>query len=803
MEIHKLVDSLTLEEKIALVSGSDQWHTKDVPRLSIPAIMMSDGPHGLRKQKMEWDHLGIGQSEPATCFPPAATSANSWDPELLYAMGQAIGEEARDQGVAVVLGPGVNIKRSPLCGRNFEYFSEDPYLTGRLAAAWVQGVQSQGVGTSVKHFAANNQEKWRMLNDSLVDERALREIYLAAFETVVQEAQPWTIMGAYNKVNGTYACENKTLLHSILRKEWGFQGAVISDWGAVNDPGLSVKAGLDLEMPASHGVSAAKIRADLETGRLTVPELNKAVRRVLELVNKAQAAPGKGECSYEEHHALARRIAAESAVLLKNQGGILPLQEGQQIAVLGRFAQEPRYQGAGSSLINPTRLDTVMEQLTEVGVEFSYAPGYQTETDQVDEQLLEAACRLAQKADVAVVFVGLTPQYESEGYDRSHLELPANHTALIQRVAEVNPNVVVVLSAGAPVSMPWLDQAAAVLHTYLGGQGGAGAAVDLLLGRANPGGKLAESYPLKLEDCPASEFFAYQRDQTEYRESIFVGYRYYDAAQKEVLFPFGYGLSYTKYDYDHLELSSTAIKDTDPLTVRCRIKNTGTRGGAEIVQLYVAKQGSPLFRAPQELKGFAKVHLAPGEEREVEFKLGQRSFSYYNVQLQDWHVESGTYEIRIGASSRDIRLAEAVYVESTSPQVPVHDYRQSASSYYRLHESGTRISRDDFQAVYGRPFPQTEPLERFHENSTLEDLGATRLGRIVLKYARKFLWKQTGAAHEADPTWLMTWAIVLEMPLRSITALSGGRVPEYMMKGLIAWSNGRRLRALRLWLLRK
>ncbi|HOK32790.1 MAG TPA: glycoside hydrolase family 3 C-terminal domain-containing protein [Limnochordia bacterium] len=801
MDIDKLLEELEVEEKIALVSGSDQWHTTPVPRLNLPAIMLSDGPHGLRKQELSGDNLGLGESVPATCFPPAATSANSWDPELLFAMGQAIGAEARQQGVSVVLGPGVNIKRSPLCGRNFEYFSEDPYLAGQLATAWIKGVQSQGVGACLKHFAANNQEKWRMLNDSLVDERALREIYLAAFEQAVREAQPWTVMGAYNKVNGTYACEHKRLLETILREEWGFQGAVISDWGAVNDPSLSLEAGLDLEMPASHGVSAAKIRQDLKSGRLSEAALDKAVRRVLELVAKAQEAQAgqvQYPCDYDGHHLVARRVAAQSAVLLKNKGGLLPLGRGQKVAVLGEFARQPRYQGAGSSQVNPTRLETVLEELEKTGARFDFAPGYSLEDDVVDERLLDEACRLARRADVAVIFAGLPPRYESEGYDRAHLDLPPNHNALIARVAEVNPNVVVVLSAGAPVAMPWLDQVPAVLHTYLGGQAGAGAVVDLLWGKVNPSGKLAESYPLKLEDHPAAQFFASNRWQTEYRESIFVGYRYYDAAQKEVLFPFGHGLSYTQFTYDHLQLSATRLQDTDRLVVRCKVKNTGERSGAEVVQLYVAKIGSPLPRPPQELKGFAKVYLDPGEEREVEFILDERAFAYHNVEAGAWHVEAGAYEIRIGASSRDIRLAERVQVESSRPDLPVPDYRSSAPAYYNLHRQ-MFIPREDFAAVYGRPIPAPQPPDRFDENSTLEDLGATGLGRMILKVARRAIWKEMGRPRETDPQWLMTWAIMLEMPLRSVAALSGGRIPIHYVRGLIAWANGERGRALRHW----
>lgn len=797
----RLIAKLTREEKIALVSGAGQWHTAAIPRLGIPSIQMCDGPHGLRIPAGKGDHLGIGESLPATCFPTAATTANSWDPDLLWAMGKAMGEEALEAGISVVLGPGINVKRSPLCGRNFEYFSEDPHLTGELAAAWIKGLQSVGIGASLKHFAANNQEKWRMLNDSLVDERALREIYLAAFEKAVREAQPWTVMAAYNKVNGTYACENATLLTDILRKEWGFQGAVISDWGAVNDPGLSIKAGLDLEMPASHGVSAAKLRKDLSTGRLTEAELNKAVRRVLDLVFKGEANKRRAECDLEAHHGLAREIAAQSAVLLKNEGGILPLKRGQKIAVLGQFAVQPRYQGAGSSLINPTKLETVVEELNREGIQFEYAPGYSLDSGEVDEELLAEACAQAEASEVVLIFAGLPAQYESEGYDRENLDLPPNHNALIERVSQVNPNVIVILSAGSPTTLPWLEQVRAVLHTYLGGQGGAGAAVDILFGKVNPSGKLAESYPLKLEDCPAQVTFARERSQTKYGESIFVGYRYYDAAQKEVLFPFGFGLSYTTFSYEGMELSAQRIRDTDSLTVRCTIKNVGERGGAEVIQLYVGKRESVLFRAPKELKGFAKVFLEPGEAKTVEFELAGRSFAFYNAQTQCWQVEEGEYEILVGASSRDLPLGAKVYVETSRPELAVPDYRSQAPGYYNLPLAGAEISEADFRAVYGREFPlPVLPGPPFHENSTLEDLQQTRIGRLVLKFAKRYLQQETGLSDEADPTWLMTWRGTLELPLRSIVALSGGRIPEHLVQGLLAWANGRRGKALRIWL---
>ena len=800
MDINRLMEALTREEKVALVSGADQWHTAEIPRLGIPAIMVSDGPHGLRKQAAEGDRLGIGESIPSTCFPSAATSANSWDPDLLFAMGEAIGKEARQEGISVVLGPGINIKRSPLCGRNFEYFSEDPWLAGELASAWIEGVQSEGIGACVKHLAANNQERWRMLNDSLVDERALREIYLAAFEKAIKKGEPWAVMPAYNKLNGTYCCENHQLLSSILRTEWGFAGATISDWGAVNDPVLSIKAGLDLEMPASYGVSAEQIEESLASGRLTELMLNKSVRRVLDLVLKGRAEKSQFTCYLEANHALARKIATASAVLLKNDQQILPLSAQQTIAVVGQFAEHPRYQGTGSSLINPTRLDTILGLLELEDVEYTYAKGYHLEHDEIDEDVIQDACAAVKGVDVAVVFAGLTARFESEGYDRTHLELPPSHNALIRRLSEVNPNVVVVLSAGSPVAMPWLHEVKGVLHTYLGGQAGAGAALDLLYGKANPSGKLAESYPLQLGDSIATEYFAYNRNQTEYRESVFVGYRYYDAADKDVLFPFGYGLSYTQFSYEDLQLSSQEFLDTDSITVRCTVKNTGSMAGAEIIQLYVGKTASPLFRAPKELKGFQKIDLEPGEAKTVEFVLNPRSFAYYNVEIKDWHVEAGEYQIWVGASSRDLPLEATVQIASTQPEVAVPDYRSSTPSYYCLDDPERRISKEEFEALYGKDFPALDGgPRRFHNNSTLQDLKATILGRLVLRFAKRYLWKMTGATDESDPLWIMSWSSTLEMPLRSIVAMSGGTIPANLVRGLLAWANGERLQALKHW----
>ncbi|HHY10922.1 MAG TPA: glycosyl hydrolase [Firmicutes bacterium] len=800
MKINRLRDSLTLDEKIALVSGAAKWHLRAIPRLGLAAVMVADGPHGLIRQKDGEDHLGLSAGEPATCFPTAAALANSWDPKLVFAVAAAIGEEALQEGVSVVLGPGANIKRSPLCGRNFEYFSEDPYVSGQLAAAWVEGIQSRGVGASLKHFAGNNQERWRMTNNSLIDERALREIYLAGFEYAVKKAKPWTVMAAYNKLNGVHCTENERLLKTILREEWGFQGLVLSDWGAVNDPVAGIKAGLDLEMPASFGRSAFKIRQDLKTGRLTEAALNKPVQRVLRLIGKA--AENKSPLQYDaaKHHLLAKRAAAESAVLLKNDDNLLPLDKKDKIAVVGEFAKNPRIQGMGSSLVNPTGVDTVCGKLKEMGLEFDYAPGYSLAAEENSEELISAACETAAEADVTIIFAGLPAGYESEGYDRQHLNLPPSHVKLIEAVKEVCARVVVVLTAGAPVVMPWLEKVTALLHTYLPGQAGAGAIVDLLFGRLNPGGKLAETYPLRLEDVPAHLTFAVDRYNTEYWESIYVGYRYYDTAWAGVLFPFGYGLSYTTFAYDDLEFSEDEFTPGEPFYVSCTVENTGEVAGAEIVQLYISKTDSALFRPEHELKGFRKVFLAPGEKKRVQFSLDERSFAYYNARISAWHVEEGEYEIRLGASSRDIRLVKTVFAASSQPEVEIPCYKKKAPSYYNINEGGFMPSREDFLALWDKPLPWQEPPAVFNENSTLEDLKETTFGSWIIRMSRAQLRKMLGVEEENDPLWLMAWASLLETPFRSIGALSGGQIAENVVASLVALANGKYFRALKHWL---
>ncbi|MEH7097174.1 glycoside hydrolase family 3 C-terminal domain-containing protein [Neobacillus vireti] len=664
----QLIEKLTLEEKASLCSGLDFWHLKGIERLGIPSLLVTDGPHGLRKQSESADHLGIYASVPATCFPSAVGLASTWNRSLIEKVGAALGEECQAEDVAVLLGPGVNIKRSPLCGRNFEYFSEDPYLSSELAASHIKGVQSQGVGTSLKHFAANNQEHRRMSVDTLVDERTLREIYLASFENAVKKGQPWTVMSSYNKVNGEYASENKKLLSDILRDEWGFEGFVVSDWGAVNERVNGLGAGLEVEMPSSNGAGDQKIVEAVQSGKLSEKTLDQAVERVLNIIFKA-VDNKKQNATYdkEAHHQLARVVARESMVLLKNEDCILPLKKAGTIAVIGEFAQSPRYQGGGSSHVNPTKLENIYEEIEKASpnAKVCYAKGYELKSDNIDERLLAEAKETAIQSDVAVLFVGLPERYESEGYDREHLRVPENHRLLIEAVAAVQPNVVVVLSNGAPIEMPWLYKVKGLLEGYLGGQALGGAIADLLFGHESPSGKLAETFPKALRHNPSYLNFPGEGDRVEYKEGLFVGYRYYDAKEIEPLFPFGYGLSYTSFDYSNLVIDKQEIDDTETVQLSVTVKNTGEVAGKEIIQLYVRDVESSVIRPEKELKSFEKVELQPGEEKEVTFVLDKRAFAYYNVDLKDWHVESGVFEILIGKSSVNIELIGNIQVNST------------------------------------------------------------------------------------------------------------------------------------------
>ncbi|MDR0821620.1 MAG: glycoside hydrolase family 3 C-terminal domain-containing protein [Oscillospiraceae bacterium] len=759
----EIVKRLTLAEKASLCSGADTWHTEAVERLNIPSAMVADGPHGLRKQIGRTDNMGINISAPATCFPPAATTANSFNRELLNEIGVAIGEEAAAAQVSVVLGPGVNIKRSPLCGRNFEYFSEDPYLAGELGAAIVCGIQSQGIGTSLKHFAGNNQEKFRMISNSAIDERALREIYLSAFEKVVKTAKPWTIMCSYNKVNGTFASENKQLLTDILRDEWGFDGVVVSDWSAVNDRVLGVAAGLDLEMPASGGFNDRLIARAVKRGGLSEEALDQTAERLVKLVLKSQEnLKSSFTFNVESHHKLARKAQAESAVLLKNDGDILPLKSSDKVAVIGEFAKEnPRYQGAGSSRINPIKIDNTYDELVKLGVDAVYCSG--KDADEVN--------RVAANADTVLIFAGLPDEYESEGFDRTSLNLPDAHNAMIEAAIAANPNVVVVLQCGAPVAMPWNNRVRGILLAYLGGQAGGGGVADILTGTVNPSGKLAETFPLSIEDTPCFGNFSNDDLSVEYRESIYVGYRHYNTLNKPVAYPFGYGLSYTSFDYSDFSANSTSAKVT--------VANNGKIAGSEVVQLYVSgPKSSRVYRAVHELKGFQKVFLQPGESREVTFALEARAFEYFNRRTNAWTTEGGEYTVSFGASSRDIRGAVAVKIAGDV------DYAETLN----------------FDEIYGAKLPPKRRNlgEPFDANCTLDDIKGKRIGRLM----RKIVAKKSDVMfsnpdnNNDDGFKRMAEATQMETPLRAFGMMSDGLLPPARLDGLLLIMNGKSLRGM-------
>ena len=781
MKNTELLSKMTLEEKVALLSGKDFWHLRGNDRLGIPELMITDGPHGLRKQNPDGDKKGLSNSVPTTCFPTAVTTACSWDPDLLYRMGEAMGEECLSEKVSVILGPGVNMKRSPLCGRNFEYFSEDPLLAGELAAGLINGVQSKGVGTSIKHFAVNSQEKRRMTIDSVVDERAMREIYLTAFEIAVKKSQPWTVMNAYNRLNGTYCSDNGYLQNDILRDEWGFEGIVVTDWGAANDRVLGLKNGNDLEMPSSGGYNDKKICAAVRDGSLDEKYVDLAADRMLTLIKKSEEVLGDYTYDKNAHHELAAEICRQSLVLLKNEDNILPLKKDAKIAVIGEMARAPRYQGAGSSVINPTKLSDAFDGLIALGVNPLFAPGYNKKKDEINETMLRDARIVAEKADIAVLFIGLTEEYESEGYDRSHLGLPVSHTKLLEEVLEVNKNVVVVLSGGSPVEMPWINDVTAVLNGYLGGQASGLAVADLLTGKANPSGKLAETYPAALSDTPCYNYYPGTEQTAEHRESVFVGYRYYDSAMKNVLFPFGFGLSYTSFEYSDIKLSADKIKDTDTLTLTYKIKNTGAMAGAEISQVYVSDRESTVFRPVKELRAFNKVYLEPGEEKEISAELSKRAFAYYNVNIMDWHVESGEFDIMVGASSRDIRLEATVNVTSTA-EAEVPDYRKTAPCYYMADVQD--IPDSAFEAVLGRAIP-SPTLDITAPITLANSLGDARYtkwgGRInsLLNTAMDAIFDPS------DSMSGMLKAMALEIPIRNFVTMSAGVFSAEMAEGLL------------------
>mgnify|MGYP001152727353 FL=1 len=765
-----LLKKLTLEEKCALLSGAETFKTRGMPEHGIPQIWLSDGPHGLRKQAGESDHLGLNPSVPATCFPTASAVANSWDAALGEEIGAALGEEAAAQEVSVVLGPGLNMKRNPLCGRSFEYFSEDPYLAGKLAAGYIRGIQSKGVAACPKHFAVNSQETRRMASDSIVDERTLREIYLTGFEIAVKEGHPRSIMSSYNLVNGTYANENKHLLMEILRGEWGFDGAVITDWGGSNDHALGVKNGSTLEMPAPGGDSVRELLAAVESGKISESDIDARLSELLPLVFDTKAALDAAPREFDAaaHHALARRAAAESLVLLKNEGSLLPLAAGSKVAVIGDFAKNPRYQGAGSSMVNSTQVDVLLDKLidSELNV-IGYQQGFDRH-GKPDAALQKSACELATQSDTVILCMGLDEIAESEGLDRSNLRLAQNQVDLLQAVAAVNPKIVVVLYSGSVVETPWLDNCQALLYAALGGQAGAGAVADALTGKVNPCGKLAETWPLAYADVPSAADFATRRKTVEYREGLYIGYRYFTTAEKAVRFPFGYGMSYTTFAYSDMAADEQGVSLT--------VTNTGSVAGTEIVQLYVAKKNSELFRPAKELKGFARVTIAPGEKQRITITLDDKAFRFWNVKANRWEIEGGEYELLVGASVEDIRLCEKISVHGTATVHPYED--RDLDCYYKgnvLH-----VSDADFEKLLGHPIPKGKT--KIDRNLTLGELNHARspLGWLVW-LVLTILLDVSYKRGKPDLNILFQY----NMPLRALAKMTNGAISMGMVDGIV------------------
>jgi len=801
-EAMDLVARMTLEEKASFCSGRGFWHLEALPRLDIPKVMVTDGPHGLRKQTRGADHVGLNASVPATCFPTASALASAWDPELLETVGEALGRESAAENVAVLLGPGINIKRHPLCGRNFEYYSEDPLLSGTLAAAFIRGVQSQGVGTSLKHYAVNNQEHGRMYVDAIVDERTLRELYLKGFEIAVKQSQPWTVMCAYNRVNGTYCGEHDWLLNRVLREEWGFEGLVVSDWGATNDRVNGLASGLDLEMPGIGGANDRRVLDAVMRGELDERVLDRAVARNVSVsLLGAELAAETHTVDLDAHHRLARRVAAECIVLLKNDvpagrdAPLLPLAAQARVAVVGAFAKRPRFQGTGSSQVQPTRIDTAFDAIAGyLGAAPAYAAGYDPVSSDPDDALLEEARTVASAADVVIVFAGLPGIYESEGFDRDHLNLPAQHDRLIEVVCAVNASVVVVLSNGAPVLMPWLDRPAAVLEAYLAGQAGGGGAADVLFGAVNPSGRLAETFPASREQVGSDRWFPGEGRQVCYREGLYVGYR---QPGIEPRFPFGFGLSYTRFAYDDLRLSATDVHADDGLTVTCAIRNTGMVAGAEVVQLYVSDPECRVYRPERELKAFTKVRLEPGASAEVRFALDREAFTFFDVRAGRMVVEPGGFRIDVGASSRDIRCSATLMVRSDDQIL------SPAVAGPSVTASGLEADDAAFAAMLGAPVPASEPIRPFHLNSSVSEIGATWLGSRVRARVVAGFRAQMGGASDDPVLNRMFETMADEMPLRALALFGGGRITLEQLEVLVALLNHRYLEAVRVYLRRR
>ena len=773
-----IIKQMTLEEKCYLFSGKDFWQTRSVVRLGVPNMTLSDGPHGIRKQAGEGDQLGLNPSLPATCFPTAATIANSWDPVLGEEIGRRLGEEAASQGVGVVLGPGLNVKRSPFCGRNFEYFSEDPYLAGKMAASYIRGIQTNGVSACPKHFAANSQELRRMASDSVMDERTLREIYLTGFEIAVKEGKAKSIMSSYNRINGTYANENEHLLQEILRDEWGFEGFVVSDWGGSNDHVEGVRAGSHLEMPTTGGDSDLELIDAVKSGRLSEELLDRRVDELLDVILSVTHAiePLEGKpFDVDEHHALAAKASEQSIVLLKNEEGILPLKKGTKVAIIGEFAQKARYQGAGSSVVNPTKLDHAMDVIKDFDLDVSgFEPGY-PRSGKGDPEMQAKAVELAKKADVVLLYIGLDEISEAEGLDRSHMKLAQSQVDLLDAVAAANPNVVAIMSAGSAVEMPWLPKCKALVHGYLCGQAGASSVLKVVMGEVNPSGKLAESYPLKYEDASSAPYFPSKERTAEYRESVFVGYRYYETANVPVLFPFGYGLSYTTFEYSDLKVTDKGATFT--------LKNTGKMDGAEVAQLYVSKRDGGVFRPVKELKGFQKVSLKAGESKKVTIGLDDKAFRYFNVDTNKFEVEGGEWQVMIGASVADIKLSGTLAVQGTGAASPYDKVK--LAKYFNADIKD--ISDAEFEALLGHPIPDGHWSGTLDMNDAICQLYYAKSG--LARFAYKIMTNMLNKSIEkGEPDLNITF--IYNMPFRGIAKMAGGMCTMEMAEGILTIVNG-------------
>lgn len=778
MKHEELLLKLTLEEKAALLSGKTVWQTRDIPRFKIPSVFLSDGPHGIRRQAGSGDHLGLNASLKATCFPAAAAIANSWDPELGEEIGKALGEEAAAQNVNIVLGPGLNMKRSPLCGRNFEYFAEDPYLAGKMAAAYIRGIQSQGVYACPKHFAVNSQEQRRMAMNAVVDERTLREIYLTGFEIAVREGKAKAIMTSYNEVNGEYANENKKLLLDILRKEWGFDGLVVTDWGGSNDHVKGVMCQSDLEMPAPGLDSARELVTAVNEGRLSMKDIDLCVDHVLDAVLdlKQKAEEKKSVFDEKAHHALARKAAAESAVLLKNEDNILPLKPGTRIALIGDFAFVPRYQGTGSSMVNPFNVESMDQLIDEYDLQvIGKAHGY-TRNGEPDADLKKEALEAAAGADVVLYCFGLDEISESEGKDREHMRLPQNQLWLLNELVKVNKNMVGILSAGSSIEMPWQYDLKAILHSYLGGEAGAGAILDILTGKINPSGRLAETYPLRYEDTPAFQYYPASERTSKYREGPFMGYRYYDTSMVLFRYPFGYGLSYTEFAYSALEVDEKGVQLT--------VTNVGERDGAEVVQLYVGFPDSVVFRPQKELKGFQKVFLKAGESKRVHIPFDDKTFRYWNVKTGQWEIEEGEYLLMVGASVSDIRLSGKLWVAGTTKEIPYE--KKKLPSYYSGRISN--VGAEEFEVLLGHPVPDGKWKGELGINDAICQMyyAKSRLARLVYRILTDKIKKSEG---KGKPD--LNLLFIYNMPFRGIAKMTGGAASMEMARGIVDMVNGK------------